>query len=104
MHTLCEEFHYVYFIFHDESKDQEDIIKLLLKGETSITEQLVLEHNPIRRPYPISIVTGKIPNNFLIHSVWGYNKENKWAVLLTINQIDAFSLNHNLFLHRKQRF
>jgi len=22
MHTLCEEFHYVYLLFHDESKDQ----------------------------------------------------------------------------------
>lgn len=38
MHTLCEEFHYVYYLFHDQSKD-----KRIEKSAENEPESFIIE-------------------------------------------------------------
>ena len=38
MHTLCEEFHYVYYLFHDENKD-----KRIEKSKRNEVEAFIIE-------------------------------------------------------------
>jgi hypothetical protein len=45
MHTLCEEFHYVYFLFHDESKDKRIGKSVGNKVEKFITKKVWQEFN-----------------------------------------------------------
>ena len=40
MHTLCEEFHYVYFLFHDESKDKRVDKSICNKREEFIIKKM----------------------------------------------------------------
>ena len=59
----------------------EEIFYSVIKGE-------IIEDYPNDKPYPSCLVYG---NNFKdepIHSVWGLNEENGWAVLITVYKPD----------------
>lgn len=48
----------------------------------------IIEKYPVDKPYPSCLVMGE---NFVgepIHSVWAFNQENGWAVLITVYRPD----------------
>lgn len=54
----------------------------------SVVQGEIIENYPTDRPYPSCLIFGK---NFLgepIHSVWGYNENNMWSVLITVYRPD----------------
>ena len=48
----------------------------------------VIEDYPDDRPYPSCLVFGESSENEPIHSVWAFNQENLWAVLVTVYRPD----------------
>jgi hypothetical protein len=40
------------------------------------------------KPYPSCLLLGKNYSDEPIHSVWGYNKQNGWAILITVYRPD----------------
>lgn len=54
----------------------------------SVIQGEIIEVYATDKPYPSCLVFGR---NFLkepIHSVWAYNSENQWAVLITVYRPD----------------
>lgn len=39
-------------------------------------------------PYPSCLIFGETFKGMPVHSVWAYNKHNKWAVLITVYRPD----------------
>jgi hypothetical protein len=48
----------------------------------------IIEDYPDDKPYPSSLIYGNNSRGEPIHSVWAYNKESKWAVLITVYRPD----------------
>lgn len=48
----------------------------------------IIEDYPTDKPYPSCLIFGKNFRNEPIHSVWAYNSENNWAVLITVYRPD----------------
>ena len=48
----------------------------------------IIENYPKDKPYPSCLVCGQSPQGYPIHSVWGYNRSSKWAVLITVYRPD----------------
>ncbi|AGX86285.1 DUF4258 domain-containing protein [Candidatus Symbiobacter mobilis] len=59
----------------------DEIYYSVIKGE-------IIEDYPNDRPYPSCLVFGKNFTGEPIHSVWGYNPDNLWVVLLTVYRPD----------------
>ena len=55
---------------------------------TSIFQGEIIEDYPEDKPYPSCLIYGLNLKNEPIHSVWGYNQENQWAVLITVYRPD----------------
>lgn len=65
----------------DDGLTYEEIYFSVINGE-------IIEDYPEDKPYPSCLILGK---NFMgepIHSVWAYNPENLWAVLITVYRPD----------------
>jgi hypothetical protein len=45
MHTLCEEFHYVYYLFHDENNDKRIEEAINMDKESYIIEKMWSDFN-----------------------------------------------------------
>lgn len=58
-----------------------EIFFSVLKGE-------IIEDYPDDKPYPSCLIYGKNFEQEPIHSVWAYNSENQWAVLITVYRPD----------------
>lgn len=54
----------------------------------SATHGEVIENYPTDRPYPSCLILGKDFSEEPIHSVWAYNPQNLWAVLITVYRPD----------------
>ena len=59
----------------------DEILFTALKGE-------VIRQYPDDKPYPSCLVLGFTFTGQAIHSVWAYNKETQWAVLITVYRPD----------------
>lgn len=59
----------------------EEIYYSVMHGE-------VIENYPTDRPYPSCLILGENLSGGPIHSVWAYNPENLWAVLITVYRPD----------------
>lgn len=59
----------------------EDIYSSVLQGE-------IIEDYPRDKPYPSCLVYGETTTGEPVHSVWAYNQENRWAVLITVYRPD----------------
>ncbi len=59
----------------------EDIIHAVCNGE-------VIEDYPNDTPYPSCLIFGHSPWDEPIHSVWAYNPETYWVVLITVYRPD----------------
>lgn len=54
----------------------------------SVLHGEIIEVYPKDKPYPSCLIYGCSPLGEPIHSVWAYNKKNKWAVLITVYRPD----------------
>ncbi len=54
----------------------------------SVCDGEIIEEYPTDMPYPSCLICGMNKNGEPIHSVWAYNKENEWAVLVTVYRPD----------------
>ncbi len=48
----------------------------------------IIEEYPADRPFPSCLILGRTFGGDPVHSVWAYNKENQWAVLITVYRPD----------------
>jgi len=58
----------------------------------------VIEDYPDDRPYPSCLIYGNTFGGDPVHSVWAFNNENKWAVLIT-----AYRPDPNLWIDFRNR-
>jgi hypothetical protein len=70
---------------YDEAADDglsfDEITFSVLQGE-------MIEQYPQDKPYPSCLIFGRSFDGEPIHSVWAYNVETKWAVLITVYRPD----------------
>ena len=59
----------------------DEIFFSVLRGE-------IIEEYPGNKPYPSCLIYGNSFKGEPIHSVWAFNKETKWAVLITVYRPD----------------
>lgn len=76
---------------HDDNLSFDEVFLSVFQGE-------IIEDYPIDKPYPSCLVFGKTFSGEPVHSVWGYNKINKWAVLITVYRPDS-----NLWIEWRKR-
>jgi len=50
----------------------------------SVLQGKIIEDYPHDKPYPSCLIYGNTFNGMPVHSVWGYNEENQWSVLITV--------------------
>lgn len=50
----------------------------------SVFQGEIIEEYPEDKPYPSCLVYGESFKGEPIHSVWAYNSNNRWAVLITV--------------------
>jgi len=65
----------------DDSLTYDERYSCVIQGE-------VIENHPNDKPYPSCLIMGKNFSGEPIHSVWAYNPENQWAVLITVYRPD----------------
>ena len=54
----------------------------------SVLTGKIIEDYPDDKPYPSCLIYGITFKNEPVHSVWAYNEETKWAVLVTVYRPD----------------
>jgi len=54
----------------------------------SVLQGEVIEDYPGDKPFPSCLVYGETFSGEPVHSVWAYNQENLWAVLITVYRPD----------------
>ncbi|MEI6449557.1 MAG: DUF4258 domain-containing protein [Actinomycetes bacterium] len=62
-------------------EEYEEVYFSVIHGE-------VIEDYRSDRPYPSCLILGMTFSGEPIHSVWAYNRENLWAVLITVCRPD----------------
>jgi hypothetical protein len=55
---------------------------------TSVIHGEIIEQYPKDKPYPSCLIFGENFRREPIHSVWAYNRENSWAVVITVYRPD----------------
>ena len=54
----------------------------------SVLQGEIIEEYPTDWPYPSCLIYGDSFNGEPIHSVWAYNQDSQWAVLITVYRPD----------------
>ncbi|MDD5560158.1 DUF4258 domain-containing protein [Candidatus Methylomirabilis sp.] len=54
----------------------------------SVLQGEIIEAYPSDKPYPSCLIYGNSFTGEPIHSVWAYNPETKWSVLITVYRPD----------------
>jgi len=54
----------------------------------SVLHGEIIEDYPTDKPYPSCLVYGQTFGGDPIHSVWAYNEQNGWTVLITVYRPD----------------
>ncbi|MBI4552884.1 MAG: DUF4258 domain-containing protein [Candidatus Latescibacteria bacterium] len=54
----------------------------------SVQHGEIIEDYPTDHPYPSCLIYGPASTDEPIHSVWAYNRQNQWAVLITVYRPD----------------
>ena len=55
---------------------------------TSVIHGEIIERYPKDKPYPSGLIFGENFRREPIHSVWAYNREKLWAVVITVYRPD----------------
>ncbi len=58
----------------------------------------IIENYQDAKPYPCCLILGKTFIGDPVHSVWAYNNENNWAVIITV-----YRPNPELWINWKER-
>jgi Domain of unknown function (DUF4258) len=66
----------------DDALPLDAVFSSVFRGE-------ILESYPEERPCPRYLVHGLTDDNVPVHSVWAYNKQHQWAVLITVYRPDS---------------
>ncbi len=80
--------HRVRITDHADEEAQSDCLTLdgvffsAMQGE-------IIEHYQSDKPYPSCLILGRTQGGVVVHSVWAYNEDNGWAVLITVYRPDA---------------
>lgn len=64
----------------------------------SVLHGEIIEDYPTDRPYPSCLIYGETFSGDAIHTVWAYNEDSRWAVLITIYRPDP-----NLWINWRER-
>ncbi len=48
----------------------------------------IIEDYPTDKPYPSCLIYGKTFRGDSVHTVWAYNAQNRWAVVITVYRPD----------------
>lgn len=48
----------------------------------------IIEDYPTDKPYPSCLIYGQTVGGYPVHSVWAYNEQNQWVVLITVYRPD----------------
>lgn len=48
----------------------------------------IIEDYPTDKPYPSCLIYGRTSVGEALHSVWAYNEDSRWAVLVTVYRPD----------------
>ena len=59
----------------------EEVIESVADGE-------IIEHYTTDKPYPSCLIFGNNVQKEPVHSVWAYNRNNSWAVVITVYRPD----------------
>ena len=70
----------------DEEAEEDDLT--FEQVYFSVLHGEIIESYPKDKPYPSCLIFGTTFGGDPIHSVWAYNKENEWAVLITVYRPD----------------
>jgi len=54
----------------------------------SVFQGEIIEDYPTDRPYPSCLIYGRTFRGNPVHTVWAYNEQNGWAVLITVYRPD----------------
>jgi len=54
----------------------------------SVSRGEIIEQYPDDKPYPSCLINGLTFGGDPVHSVWAFNENNKWAVLITVYRPD----------------
>ena len=54
----------------------------------SVFQGEIIEDYPDDRPYPSCLIYGDTFASTAVHSVWAYNQDNQWGVLITVYRPD----------------
>jgi hypothetical protein len=70
--------------------DEEAVADRLSLGEIyqSLQGSEIIEDYPASKPYPSCLVYGRTAGGDQVHSVWAYNGQTHWAVLITVYRPD----------------
>jgi hypothetical protein len=63
----------------------------LMKSSSASFKGEIIEDYPADKPYPSCLVYGETFSEEPVHSVWAYNPENQWVVLITVYRPDPKS-------------
>lgn len=64
----------------------------------SVLHGEIIEDYPTDKPYPSCLIYGQTFSGDPVHSVWAYNEQNRWAVLITVYRPDP-----NLWINWRER-
>lgn len=54
----------------------------------SVLHGEIIENYPTDKPYPSCLIYGQTFGEEPVHSVWAFNEQNLWAVLITVYRPD----------------
>ncbi|MBI4639996.1 MAG: DUF4258 domain-containing protein [Candidatus Tectomicrobia bacterium] len=64
----------------------------------SVLHGEIIEDYPTDKPYPSCLIYSQTFSGDPVHSVWAYNEQNQWAVLITVYRPDP-----NLWINWRER-
>jgi len=73
----------------DHADEEAEADKLTFDGiYFSVLHGEIIEDYPTDKPYPSCLIYGQTFSGDSVHSVWAYNEQNRWAVLITVYRPD----------------
>lgn len=83
----------------DHADEEADADKLKLDAiYFSVLHGEIIEDYPNDKPYPSCLIFGRTLESEPVHSVWAYNDQKQWAVLITVYRPDP-----NLWIDWRER-
>ena len=70
----------------EEERDADDLTETEVLGGTA--DGKIIEDYPTALPMPACLVLGQLPDGAPLHTVWAYDAQNDYAVLITVYRPD----------------